>query len=516
MARIAIVKVLYGMTITGAQLAGELLAHGHQPKIIFFKRQALVKASEANHAEYERGDVPMQNYTISNDGSELIETSIWNKTKPQELQHLVTAIKEFQADAIGISTLSVGMTLASEITNHLRKNFNLPILWGGTGPTIEPDRSIQYADLVCVGEGEDVIIDIATRLDQKKSLENIPGTWFRTADGVVQKNPKRPVADLEKIALPNWQADHYVFINGPRFERKMVPNQHSMDKSYQIMTQRGCPFSCSFCVESFYQKEFGKTDSLRRMSPEKAIKELKVAKKELGYTSVTFMDDVFTINPRWLEKFLTLYKKEIDLPFFCYTYPTTHNPKMLALLRDAGCCAITMGVQSGSQRILNEIYDRPTKVGRVVKAAQEIVNSGIPAATFDLIPQTEFDTEEDLRETLEIMLQMPKEMDTTFYGKLAYFPNYPIQEKFHDSRITARTERLTEDDYLYYFKLFDLTRTNMPFEQVRAIANDPGYRQNHNLLNNMLNSASRVKASYGNLVDLGVQRSQQQETKGVG
>lgn len=500
------------MTITGAQLAGELVAHGHQPKIIFFKRQEVLGIDESRQPEYQLGDVPMQSYTVTRHGSELIETSVWKKTKPQELQHLVTAIKEFGADAIGISTLSLGMTLAAEVTTHLRQHFNLPILWGGTGPTIEPDRSIQHADLVCVGEGEEVIIEIANRLDANQSLSGIAGTWFRMADGSIQKNPKRPVSDLDRIAIPNWDPDHYALINGPKFERTLRPDAHSIDKSYQIMTQRGCPFSCSFCVESFYQNEFGKKDSLRRMAPEKAIRELKIAKEKLGFRTVTFMDDVFTVNPRWLETFLDLYKKEIDLPFFCYTYPTTHTPEVLAMLEKAGCHAITMGVQSGSQRILTEVYDRPTKVGRVIKAAEEIAKSNIPAATFDIIPQTEFDTEDDLRETLEVLLQLPKGLDSTFYNKMAYFPNYPIQDKFKDANLLAHSGKLSEDTYLYYFKLYDLTRSNMPVEKIRAIANDPQYRANHHLLDPFLSDGNALKANYGNLIDLGIERRQKMST----
>jgi radical SAM superfamily enzyme YgiQ (UPF0313 family) len=509
MANIAIIKLFYGMTITGAQLAGELKTHGHGAKIIFFKRQEVVPAADADNVEYQRGDVPMQGYAISKEGSTLFETSIWKKTRPQELQHLATAIREFEADAIGISTLSLGMTLAAEVSEYLRSQFDLPILWGGTGPTIEPDRSMKHADLVCVGEGEEVIIEIADRLDRQESLQGIPGTWYRQVDGTVQKNPKRPVANLEQIAMPDWEASTYALINGPRFEREMRADAHSIDKSYQVMTQRGCPFSCSFCVESYYQNEFGKQDSLRRMSPQKAIKELRYAKEVLGYQTVTFMDDVFTINPRWLEEFLDLYKKEIALPFFCYTYPTTHNPRMLKILAEAGCHAITMGVQSGSHRILTEVYERPTKVGRVIEAAREIAESGIPAATFDVIPQTEFDREEDLRETFEVLLQIPKQIDSTFYNKMAYFPNYPIQEKFNDQDLLAKSDQLSEDDYLYYFKLFDLTRGNLPIEKIQAIADDPVYRNNHNLLNPFLSEANALKANYGNLVDLGIERKKQ-------
>lgn len=406
------------------------------------------------------------------------------------------------------------MKQAEAVTAHLREHFDKPILWGGTGPTLEPDRSILHADIVCVGEGEDVILEIAERLDLKQSLDNIPGTWFRSSDGNIQKNPKRPVADLEVIAMPVWDEEHYAYINGHRFDRTFAPNTHNIDQSYQMMTQRGCPFSCSFCVESFYQNEFGKKDSLRRMSPQKAIRELLHAKNVLGFKTVTFMDDVFTVNPRWLEEFLALYKTEVSLPFFCYTYPTTHNASMLAMLKDAGCHAITMGVQSGSYRILKDVYDRPTKIGRVTRAAQEIVESGIPAATFDLIPQTEFDKEEDLQQTLELLLEIPKEMDSTFYAVMAYFPNYPIQEKFNDQQLLASSERLTEDTYLYYFKLFALTRTALPMEQVRALAQDQQYRKNHDLLNSLLDDANALKPAYGELIELGIRRIQVKYTEG--
>lgn len=510
MARIAIIKLFYGMTITTAQLSGELKAHGHDAKVIIFKRQASVLAQDRFDEKYQLGDVPMLSYMVSRKGAELFESSIWNKVKPAEIQNLKRTLREYKPDAIGISTLSLGMTLAAELTEELRKDFDQPVLWGGTGPTIEPDRSIASADLVCVGEGEEVLIEIAERLDKKQRLDGIAGTWFREGENI-QKNPKRPVSDLDKIAMPDWNPETYVFINGHKCETPFRTDTHLMDKSYQIMTQRGCPFSCSFCVESFYQNEFGKKDSLRRMKPEKAIAELKVAKEKYGYKTVTFMDDVFTVNPRWLEKFLAIYKQEIDLPFFCYTYPTTHSPKILKMLFDAGCRAMSMGVQSGSERILTEIYNRPTHIDRVVQAAQDIVDSGIPAATFDMIPRTAFDTEQDLINTFELLLKMPKELDTTFYAQMAYFPNYPIQDNFKNDNILAKAEALTEDDYAYYFKFFNLTRSEIPMDKIREMFADPRFREDHNRLNPYLKDDHWLKPNYGTLIDYGVELMKQKK-----
>ncbi|MCB1615831.1 MAG: B12-binding domain-containing radical SAM protein [Pseudomonadales bacterium] len=508
MANIAIVKMLFGMTITGAQLVGELKAHGHNAKIIYFKRGEMIDLSNYNKDEICFGDVPMQSHVVQKGGDYLVETSAYKKIKPHEFHHLVTLLKELNVDAIGISSLSATMSLAETVSDGLREHFDVPILWGGTGPTVEPERAIKFADVLCVGEGEEVIVEIADRLDKGLPLDGIAGTWFRHSDGSVEKNPKRPVSDLEKIAMPDWSAESAALVTGPKLIRQANPREFNTDKSYQMMTQRGCPFSCSFCVESFYQNEFGKKDSLRRMSPEKAIAELRHAKDRLGYTSVTFMDDVFTVNPRWLEDFLELYKKEINLPFFCYTYPTTHNSKMLKLLVDAGCHAMTMGIQSGSYRILKEVYNRPTKVGRVVEAAREIIDSGIPASTFDLITKTEFDTEADLQETLDLLLTIPKEMGSSFYyNTMSYFANYPIQDKFQDSNLLAKTENISEDTYLFYYKLYDMTRNPaLSNEEIIRISKDPKYRNDHHLLNQYLIDDGGIRPSFGTLIEQGLLR----------
>ena len=77
MANIAIIKLFYGMTITGAQLAGELLAHGHQPKVIYFKRQEVVSLADYDADEFVFGDVPMRSYAINKEGACLYDTSAW-------------------------------------------------------------------------------------------------------------------------------------------------------------------------------------------------------------------------------------------------------------------------------------------------------------------------------------------------------------------------------------------------------------------------------------------------------
>lgn len=256
------------------------------------------------------------------------------------------------------------------------------------------------------------------------------------------------------------------------------------------MTQRGCPFSCSFCIESRYQELFGKKNSLRRRDPELVIEELQWAKSALPIKKILFYDDVFTVHPRWLNEFLPMYKKEIDLPFWCYTYPTTHTPEILKLLKDHGCVSVGMGVQTGSERLLKGAYNRPTKLDRLIEAAQEIVDAGLEG-TFDLITRGPFDTEEDLRSTFNLLLDFPKELHCLGFGRMALMPTFSLSRQADEAGILCKetnTYELPLSDHLYdyYHKLYLLTRTSLPKEELIKIADNQHYRNNLHLLEELV------------------------------
>ncbi len=101
------------------------------------------------------------------------------------------------------------------------------------------------------------------------------------------------------------------------------------------------------------------------------------------------------------------------------------TPELLQQLKDAGMISITMGVQSGSSRILEQHFNRPTDTARVLEAAQEIVDLGPEVkGFFDLITKVPFETEEDLRATFNFMLALPVEFKTMGFGEMTNFPTY--------------------------------------------------------------------------------------------
>ena len=490
MARIAFIRIFTGLTMGVAQLTGELQRAGHDAHTFILKQTHMRKPDEVGDME---GGAPM----VMANGQEVV-WMLWHPFTEKEFDLLREELRKFKPDAIGMSVQALTEYLNVPVTEEIRKEFDVPIIWGGTSPTLQPEECIPYADLVCINEGEEVIVELANRLDAGERIDNIPGTWFNDKGNII-KNPKRPLLDLDTIAIPSWKRKHYTFIDEDKVKTPFLPP--GVRAEYPIMTQRGCPFSCSFCIESRYQEMFGKSESLRRRSPDLVLEELHHAKKTLGIRKVLFYDDVFVINPRWLKEFLPRYKKEINLPFWCYTYPTTHNLDLLLYLKEHGCVSVGMGIQTGSMRLLKEHYNRPTERARIIKACNEIVEAGLEGV-FDLISKGQFDTEQDLRDTFELLLDIPRELRCMGFGTMSLTPTIALRRQVNDAGLIANTDHgynlpLPEEVYDYYHKLFHLTRTTIDHDYLLQIANDPQYRTNQDFLQKLINDNTDIKEFEG-------------------
>lgn len=475
MARIALIKLFSGLNMGVAQLTAELLRAGHQAHTYHFKKMYMRPKGQTE------GMLGGEDIVTTN-GNDMVWLLYYPFTE-SEYETLRQEIARFNPDAIGLNVIGGGFERNAEITQELRKGFSVPIIWGGLGPTLEPEVCIPHADLLVINEGEETIVEIANRIDAGEPLNNIPGTWYRDANGVV-RNPNRPTLDLNKICMPCWEKKYHTFIDNNEIIPEYRPK--AMKKEYPIMTQRGCPFSCAFCVESRVQELFGKQGSLRRRDPELVLEELRWAKEHIGMKKVLFYDEVFTVNPRWLKEFLPRFKAEIDLPFWCYTYPTTHTPELLKLLKDNGCVSVGMGVQTGSERLLKEHYNRPTELKRIIEAAQEIVDAGLEG-TFDLITRGPFDTEPDLRATFELLVDFPKGLQCLGFGLMTLVPTFSLTRQAEKAGIIGKDSfqyelPLSEETYSYYHKLYLLTRTSIEKEKLMQLADDVRFRENQDLL----------------------------------
>ena len=213
MARIAIVKLFNGLNLAPAQLAGQLLAAGHEVKIIYFKETLALPTAEAG--DYLELDYPGTGFVAN---GEEYSVDLYRPVSESEEQLLVEELRDFNPDCIGFTVFSGMIGLCGEISDSLRKSFDIPIIWGGSGPTLEPEKCIDYADLLCINEGEAVIVELADRLDANAGFTDIEGTWCKDNTEVI-RNPDRSLMALDDLAMPDWSLERYVYINEDKVER---------------------------------------------------------------------------------------------------------------------------------------------------------------------------------------------------------------------------------------------------------------------------------------------------------
>ena len=477
MARVALIKIFTGLNLGVAQLAAELLRAGHESLIIYFKDYIAAPASEAHRFQ----TVPYS-VTISLKRGQDWSFTFHKPVTEREYELLLDVLRRFQPDLVGFSLTSSAMDLAADVTSRIRRELAVPIIWGGCGPTLEREKTLAHADLLCTNEGEEVITEIAERLDRGARLTDVHGTWSRNGGDIIQ-NAERALLCLDHIAAPDFDPSRAVRIENDAVEANVEPPALF---PYVIMTSRGCPFSCSFCIESIYQEMFGKKGSLRRRAVSLVIDELVEAQKRYGFRSIQFFDDVFTTHRAWLREFAPKYAAAVGLPFWCYTYPTTTRREDILLLRDAGCASMTMGVQSGSERMLKEHFNRPTALRTVVEAAKIVTDAGIDLFV-DLITKVDFEIEEDLKANVELLLQLPTGARVTGFGHMVKFPNYLYSQEIEKQAIRPM---LGDELYAYYHRLYYVALSSLPHATKRAIIADPLYRRHPELLDRLMGTGA--------------------------
>ena len=363
-------------------------------------------------------------------------------------KELLKRIKAYNPDLIGISIVTDFYQWACQIAAMIKAEMNVPIIAGGIHPTSVPERVLQNDcfDMVCLGEGEFPLLELADSMQKGRPDYTIPNIWFKR-NGRIIKNALRPlIEDLNALPLPD--TDLYYSVS-PHFKRTGL---------YITMTSRGCPNACSYCCFSYLQELYkGKGKRIRQRSVDNVIEELRINKVKYNIKFVAFMDNCFGYDLKWLREFAPVYQAQIGIKFWCIMHPKDVTSDALKYLKLAGCHTIDMGVQSWNETIRKEILCRDVDNTTMARAIQLVKNEGIEIMTdsiFDLPGQTEDDVLESARRYAEIR---PKRI---YFYMLRHYPNTLI------TRLAKQDKRLTASRYEEVMDGVDVTSFTIGGDQV--------------------------------------------------
>ena len=288
------------------------------------------------------------------------DTNTFGYPSKKEETLFLDLIKELNPAIVSFTILSPYVKIARKLTKLIKaQNPDIKIIWGGIHPTIYPESCIDDTDVICIGEGEGALTDLVTAIRDGKSFELINNLWVKK-DNEIVKNPLRPlIQNLDLLPHPLYGSDDYYFIDNDSISKNDVA---LLDSNYYIMSSRGCPYKCSFCVNGILKSLYKPLGSYtRRKTVDCVISEINqyLAKTQGNTKYILFADDGFSLDKVWLSEFSAKYKKMVGLPFFVMYHPKSLNPEILDILSAAGLDTVLFGIQSGSDYVRNQIYNRP-------------------------------------------------------------------------------------------------------------------------------------------------------------
>jgi|TARA_B100001964_G_scaffold208413_1_gene241012 radical SAM superfamily enzyme YgiQ (UPF0313 family) len=371
------------------------------------------------HSVLSHSGYDSKSFHIKSDPWTLDQKSIINE---EDTDILLNSLIDINPNLVGISLKSIAYDHTKKLTESIKKLLpNVKTIWGGTHPSILPEECVDFADFVCVGEGEEPLLELVKNLSNGNNTREIQSIWSNE-NGAVYRNPTRCVInDIDKIPLPLIGDRNQFYIFKGRKENSLPYPE------WMTMTIRGCPFKCSYCANETIIEAF-KRKKLRRRSVNHVIEELVLVKSNLrNVRMITINDDVFTVNKKWVKEFSSLYKEKIGIPFVVQVHPLYVNEQTLSHLKDAGMVSITMGIQSGSERVRKEIFFRNTSNQQLVDAVN-VINKLKFHSRFDIIHDNPYETRQDKLETVELLLKLRRPFYLTIYS-LCWFPRTKLTEK---------------------------------------------------------------------------------------
>ena len=365
---------------------------------------------------------------------------------------------------IGISLMSIEYDRAIRLTRILKAHrSSMPILWGGIHPTIAPETCLDYADFVCIGEGEKFIVEFATALDRGADPEGIDNLCFRS-NGRVIKNSLCPlISDLSVLPVcDHIPINSYLSHKGiitPMNTRLFRQYARYSGTIYSIMSSRGCPFSCTYCCNNALAEIYG-SKNVRIRDAHTIIEELKQAIFQYPFIEyINFQDDCFlSRTDKEMEYFCRLYAAEIKRPYIVRSIPTFITERKIKLLKSTGLAWIFLGLQSGSDHICHEVYQRLSGKREFLQAAGAIKKQDL-AAVYDVILDSPFESDEDRIETVRTLMDTPKPFYTQFFS-LSLYPGTELRRRALEEGLIKGDEYQSKD-YLLYSKTIINTLTRL-------------------------------------------------------
>ncbi|MEW6087679.1 MAG: radical SAM protein [bacterium] len=346
-----------------------------------------------------------------NDPVFFIDSIADRKKAPDILSEISLSKPDILITYVGHFSLNEDLTTINEIKISFPK---IVIIAAGFFPTVFPEKILNNSsiDIIIRGEPELTFSSLYDKIKNNEPLNNITGIAFKK-DGKISVNPaSERIVSLDQIPFPDLS------IIGKNLE---IYREPYLGRPFTTMTaSRGCAYNCSFCIHTYGQKVYFR-------SLENIKEELEHNLKYFSVKNIRFLDDMFTFKKKNTLQICRLLEKN-NINWTCLSRIDTLDTELAETMKKSGCKRVYLGIESGSQKILNILNKKIDKNILKDKLIQ-IKKSGLEISSF-FITGIPGETEEDLNES--ITLAKETGLDYILVKKLKLWPGTDIYEKYKD------------------------------------------------------------------------------------
>jgi magnesium-protoporphyrin IX monomethyl ester (oxidative) cyclase len=302
-----------------------------------------------------------------------------------------------------------------------------------------------HCDYCIVGEGEISFREFVRAFSDQQSLYDVEGV-AGIKDGEVVFTSRKVLEDMDQFPFPAYGLiDPDDYLKSPYLykSRSAIGEQ-----SISMITSRGCPFDCVFCSIKLHMAK-----RYRFHSPDYVIKHLKYCINELGINHFHFEDDNISLNKKRFEKILDrIIDEKLTIKWDTPNgiRADTLNYNILEKIKKSGCTSLQLAIESGNQRVLNEVIKKSSDLQKVLEVVKFCSQLEIRLAAFFVIG---FPGEQlsEMEETIGLAIRLFKEYNvlpillfaTPLYGTDLYnnaLKEGLIEEHFTDKDIATATQ----------------------------------------------------------------------------
>lgn len=287
-------------------------------------------------------------------------------------EHLTKYLDDNTFDFVAVSVIAGYYEFACllRISEAINNSSNRPVyMLGGYGPSPEPEYFLKKtgADAVCIGEGDETILDLVNAFANKRPLSDVLGIAYMDG-GTCKVNDRRPlIEDLD--SLP-WTP--YELFPMEYYRLYSTLGSSPTDFTIPMMSGRGCTFRCSFC----YRIDTG----YRARDPKSLADEIEYLNKEFGITFITFKDDLLMTSVSATEaickELIKLRKKGINFRWNCNGRLNYCTRELIELMKEAGCVFINYGIEAMDNEVLKNMK-KGLRTDQVIKGVEMTLDVGI-------------------------------------------------------------------------------------------------------------------------------------------